>query len=94
MDNLKTCANCKNFKRYFVLNVSLRFNPVDRGFCIVRKVRRDSSKKEVTENDTCELWQTNELQRLRDQYVAEKVLQDVREKLEAVRILLSEDKNT
>lgn len=87
---LKTCSNCKNFKRYYILNVSLRFAPVDKGFCVIRK-RCKGCVREVAQNESCELWQTNELQNLKHRYVAENVLQDVSEKLEAVRVLLSED---
>lgn len=88
----KTCANCKNFKRYFVLNVSLRFTPTDRGYCIERKTDRCRLKLEVVQDETCELWQSNELQKLRGQYAAENILQDISDKLEVVRVLLSEDK--
>lgn len=87
----KVCGNCRYFKRYYVLNVCLRFVPVNEGFCCHRKTGRRATKRNVIETNTCEWWQSNELQKLKDQYIAENVLKDTNKKLEAIRVLLSED---
>lgn len=91
MENQRICSNCKNFKRYYTLNVSLRFKPTDKGYCIKRKSRGSGRKREVLQEETCELWQTNEQKKKEDKYLAENVLLDISKKLEAIRSILSEE---
>ena len=81
----KTCINCKCFKMYYVLSVSWRFTPIGKGYCVCPNKR----KQEVEQGDTCNKWQSNEQQKLKDYYIAEVVLQDISAKLEAIRNILS-----
>ena len=64
---------------------------MDKGFCTIRKCR-GGSKRDVEGDETCDLWQSNDLQKQKNKYIVETVLQDINKKLEAVRVLLSEDK--
>lgn len=91
MENQRICSNCKNFKRYYTLNVSLRFKPTDKRYYIKRKLRGRGRKREVMQDETCELWQTNEQKKIEDKYLAENVLLDISKKLEAIRSILSEE---
>ncbi len=87
----KNCANCKNFKRYYTLNVCFRFTPTDKGYCVKRKMRKDGSKLDVERNETCDMWQSNELQIINNRYTAVEVLRDISKKLEAIRGILGDD---
>lgn len=86
----KSCMNCKHFKRYYVLNVSLRFVPIDEGFCCHCNINRRIVKKNVTKDDSCSLWQSRELQKITNRYIAEEILQDISKKLESIRAILDD----
>lgn len=95
MDERKsTCRNCKYFRRYYILNSTLRYVATDKGFCGKCGVRENVAKKHLKEEDCCYLWQPYELQKLCEKYTVEIVLEKIYEMLSYIRDILDNDIST
>lgn len=86
----RVCTNCKYFQRYYVIASGFRFKPTIKGFCSDHKVNANISKRLVRTNVGCDLWQSEELQKLGHRYNMEITLNKAVETLEEIRDYLKD----
>ena len=84
----ETCLNCKYFSRYYVLNSTLRFSATNIGFCGHYGTLGKSNKTYLKTTSACDLWQPRELQKPKEQYGIELMLQQACDLLSDIKALL------
>lgn len=85
-NSTKVCANCKYFKRYYIIGYDYTFRPTDKGFCSNTEVK--SKTKFPNKCLGCELWQPYELQKLGIRYGMEMHLQNISKTMEKILAVL------
>lgn len=85
MEENRVCTNCKYFQRYYVISAGFRFSPTHKGFCANGNVNANLSKRLVLKNAGCDLWQSEELQKLNHDYRMEMAMDRAFATLEEIR---------
>lgn len=82
------CQNCKYFKRYYIISATLSFVATEKGFCTNIMLNNKVSSKYIRKKEGCYLWQPYELEKLKQQYLIEKLLIKIDKQIENILAII------